>query len=453
MPQHEQDGATFHAHCCPCGNHSSDGISRRGFIGGAAALGGIALTGLTWSALAAAENEEFQPPQRRPLVVKPLLCYRLPTRRSQTSWREWGGVHTQQDLDKEIAHIKGELDKLQAEADFPVKFLPLAAVQNPAELAGMKEELDSADLSLIYASGGGTDLLHAAVKRGQGRDHLLPPQVGTGILVVRDHQPRLSPPAHRHARPQRASTTRTWSSTTRTEILWRLRIVVRPAEHHRQPDLGRRRPRRLGHARRPETGQGPLQARHPHRLLRRTGQADQGGPGRSGRRRAARRRAEAYLKLPGTTLETERKFVDNAFLLEQVFRGLMKQADCRAMTINSCMGTIMPISETTACLPLSTLNDDGYMAFCESDFVVVPGGHAPAEHRRPAAVPERSDLSARRPDHAGPLHRPAEDGRQDDRAGADPDPLRVGLRRRPEGRDAQGAEVVTNIIPDFKAER
>ena len=45
------------------------------------------------------------------------------------------------------------------------------------------------------------------------------------------------------------------------------------------------------------------------------------------------------------------------------------------MTINGCMSTIMPISETTACLPLSTLNDDGYMAFCESDFVVIPGGH------------------------------------------------------------------------------
>jgi hypothetical protein len=38
------------------------------------------------------------------------------------------------------------------------------------------------------------------------------------------------------------------------------------------------------------------------------------------------------------------------------------------------MGTIMPIAETTACLPLSLLNDEGYMAFCESDFVVIPSG-------------------------------------------------------------------------------
>ena len=34
----------------------------------------------------------------------------------------------------------------------------------------------------------------------------------------------------------------------------------------------------------------------------------------------------------------------------------------------------MPMAETTACLPLSLLNDDGYLAFCESDFVVIPSG-------------------------------------------------------------------------------
>jgi len=52
----------------------------------------------------------------------------------------------------------------------------------------------------------------------------------------------------------------------------------------------------------------------------------------------------------------------------------MKQAGTRALTINGCMGTIMPLAETSACLTLSTLNDDGYLAFCESDFVVIPSG-------------------------------------------------------------------------------
>ena len=35
---------------------------------------------------------------------------------------------------------------------------------------------------------------------------------------------------------------------------------------------------------------------------------------------------------------------------------------------------LMPMAETTACLTLSLLNDAGYMAFCESDFVVIPAG-------------------------------------------------------------------------------
>jgi L-fucose isomerase-like protein len=38
------------------------------------------------------------------------------------------------------------------------------------------------------------------------------------------------------------------------------------------------------------------------------------------------------------------------------------------------MGTIMPIAETTACLTLSTLNDAGFQAYCESDFVLIPSG-------------------------------------------------------------------------------
>ncbi|HNR36304.1 MAG TPA: sugar isomerase, partial [Candidatus Hydrogenedentes bacterium] len=33
-----------------------------------------------------------------------------------------------------------------------------------------------------------------------------------------------------------------------------------------------------------------------------------------------------------------------------------------------------PMSETTACMPLSLINDEGLLAFCESDFVVIPSG-------------------------------------------------------------------------------
>jgi hypothetical protein len=38
------------------------------------------------------------------------------------------------------------------------------------------------------------------------------------------------------------------------------------------------------------------------------------------------------------------------------------------------MTKILPIAQTTPCLALSLLNDEGLMAFCESDFVVIPAG-------------------------------------------------------------------------------
>jgi L-fucose isomerase-like protein len=94
---------------------------------------------------------------------------------------------------------------------------------------------------------------------------------------------------------------------------------------------------------------------------------------RSATKRAGER-AGAYLQDSGLTLETDRAFVDNAFLLEDVFRKVMDNAGCRAITISGCMGTIMPLAETSACLTLSLLNDAGYLAFCESDFVVIPAG-------------------------------------------------------------------------------
>jgi L-fucose isomerase-like protein len=84
--------------------------------------------------------------------------------------------------------------------------------------------------------------------------------------------------------------------------------------------------------------------------------------------------AEDYLRGPGVTLETTRPFVQRAFLLCEVFRDLLDEAEADAITINNCMTTIMPVSQTTACLPLTLLNDDGFLAFCESDFVAIPAG-------------------------------------------------------------------------------
>ena len=82
-------------------------------------------------------------------------------------------------------------------------------------------------------------------------------------------------------------------------------------------------------------------------------------------------------------------------MLYDVFKDLMREHDATAFTVKSCMGTIIPMSETTACLPLELLNDEGLIAFCESDFVIIPAGLAAAPHRRQTRLPAQLDFPAR----------------------------------------------------------
>lgn len=90
--------------------------------------------------------------------------------------------------------------------------------------------------------------------------------------------------------------------------------------------------------------------------------------------KGAQQQAEEYLGQEGISLQTDKKFVVNAFLLYNVFKDLMKEYEAGAITIAECLTTILPIAETTPCLPLSLLNDEGLLAFCESDFAVIPAG-------------------------------------------------------------------------------
>lgn len=78
---------------------------------------------------------------------------------------------------------------------------------------------------------------------------------------------------------------------------------------------------------------------------------------------AAEKCARRYLAMPGTTMSTKLPFVTNAFVLYRLFLELLREHDAQAFTVKSCMSTIIPMSETTACLTLSLMNDDGLMAY------------------------------------------------------------------------------------------
>jgi hypothetical protein len=355
--------------CCGCSSQDISELTRRTFLEGAA-LGGTALTGLSWSALAAGREDLPSPPSRWPVVVKPVLIYSVPTHRPQTSWRNWGGIQSEADAGQESERIVKDFERIKVKADFPVKFLPLSLVKDVNAIHRIPD-VKTADVLLVYAAGGELNGIESLGKHiiiflrhrsgpvslwyeiisprylRQHSDDTKVAAVDSGDVIV-DSLDELSLRLRslcglvntRGARIVAVGGAGAWAHgkdvVDMVKAKWKLDIRELPYE-----ELG---------------------------SLIKTARADRAAVA------LANQRAEAYLKQPGTTLETARPFVQNAMLLDQIFRGILVDQKCRAITINQCMGTIMPLAETSACLALSTLNDDGFLAFCESDFVVIPAG-------------------------------------------------------------------------------
>ena len=362
--------------CCPCGHqHSAGGINRRDFLQGVGtiALASTAITGLSWKAVSAAEQNEMVP-ERRALKVKPILVYSTPQRRHQWSWRSWGGIQTQQDAEQELGLIKRELNDLKANADFPVEFMRPEGIKGAGDLSRLSD-LDKADVYLIYAAGGGMDTFAKLAERGKDIIFFCRHKSGPVYLWYEIISPRYLR-QHTDTLAVEGIDDGDVVIDSQDEILWRLRALcgLRNTMGTRIIAIGGpgawAQPRGVVPELVRKIWQFDIQTVSYDELgkLIKEARADQNAVKR------AHNRAGRYLKSRGTKLETERQFVDNCFLLEQVFRGIMKKADCQAITINGCMGTIIPIAETTACLTLSLLNDAEYLAFCESDFVVIPSG-------------------------------------------------------------------------------
>ena len=366
---------TSDCHCCG-GNHIRNEISRRKFVQvtGTGALGTVALSGLSWAALVGDQDAEKIVPQRKPLVAKPILTYEVPTRRPQTSWRSWGGIQTEEDAGEEITRITGELKKLSTLADFPVSFLPVTGVRNKEDLNNIKD-LKSADLLIIYAAGGGQDMFDVLNKTGKNIIFFCRHESGPVYLWYEIISPRYLR-QHTDKLAVKGIDENDVVIDNQDELLWRLRalcglkntvgsgiLTIGGAGAWSQPldvvmkSVSNKYRFDITNISYDELGKLIAEAKKDNSVISR-----------------AKRNTDSYLLDPGIRLETERKYVENCFVLEDVFIRLLEKFDCRAITINNCMGTIMPLSETTACLTLSLLNDAGYLAYCESDFVVVPMG-------------------------------------------------------------------------------
>jgi hypothetical protein len=382
MAAHEGQGdGQRHRGCCGCegcGSAAASGFTRRDFLRAGVALGGVAMTGLTWSRLAAAEGAagaEPEAPPRKELVVLPILTYAIPRRRNQTSWRSWGGIQTEQHAEEEVKRIGGELKKLAGNADFPVRFLDVARARNGNDVKKALDAAKDADACIIYAAGGGSGMFNMVVQTGKDVIFFCRHKSGPVYLWYEILSPRY---LHQHTDKLAMEGVDNQDVVVDRpgEIAWRLRALcgLRNTQGTRILAIGG--PSGWGPSGRnaPDLSRDKLAFDIRTVTYKDLAQLIQAAMKDPKVMQAAGDRAAAYLDDKSVTLETKREFVVNAFVLDSIFRRLMAQAQARAITVNACMGTIMPMSKTTACLTLSTLNDAGYLAFCESDFVVIPSG-------------------------------------------------------------------------------
>jgi len=363
---------------------SAHSVNRREFLSmtTVSLAGGVLGLGSLASAGAGRDGWDAMKPLVRTgkaLTIQPVLMYRVAEKKPETSWKAWGGVQTDQAAATEAQKIAGELDALASRADVPLKILPIVKVKSALDAA--KAHGQNYDVIVVYAGSGPGDLLQACFAPKKDRDTVIFVRHRSGTTYY--WYEALSTKYLQTGRPAAGRNSYLDHGPVHVddvvvddydELLWRLRAL-----YGLKNFIGTRIVA-VGGPWGKYSPDAPTVAREKYRFDIIDVPYDEVGPRIKAAREnrdtvaAAQRWAEAYLALPGTTLSTTKEFVTNAFVLYGLFKDLMREHEASAFTIRNCMSTIMPMAQTTPCLTLSLLNDDGLMAFCESDFVIIPAG-------------------------------------------------------------------------------
>lgn len=355
-------------------------LNRRSFLG--MTTRAIAATGMssfsalypaaeaTWNANLWNPEEAFRV-SGKTLRVQPLLMYRVAEKKEASSWKSWGGVQTEKAASEELTRISEELNSVARRAPFPLEMLPVIKITTETEATQVGKR--DYDVLLLYAAAGPGRLFQACLSgradkvifvRHRSRPTYYWYEALSVQYLTTDDQEL----------PQQRPSIHDVVVDDSQDLLWRLRalyavksllgsriVALGGAGGKYSPDA----PRLAGEKYKIEIidiGYDAVASRIREALT------DNGSVSR------AQQWADVYLSLANTTLATDKKFVLNAFLLYGIFKDLMRENGASAFTIKDCMRTIMPMAQTTACLTLSLLNDEGLLAFCESDFVIIPSG-------------------------------------------------------------------------------
>jgi len=305
--------------------------------------------------------------------VKPILVYRFFEKREKSSWRPWGGIQSRRDLEEEVERINNELKDLRERADFQLNILPLSTISNIEEAEKIDEKMD---VVLIYPSSGSSQLLNKLSTMGKWTLFFIRHRSGPVYLWYEIIHPRFLR-NHTDQIVYRDIGIDDIVIDDYQLLLKRLRALYGLKNTLNSKIIAIDGPSGWGYL---GYINGPYLARKKWNLdiitvtYRELEKRLRKAKSNQELVRLAEREAREYLDKYNVNLKTDFKFVVNAFILYYVFKDLLKEYNANAITVKECMGTIMPIAETTACLVLSMLNDDGYLAFCESDFVVIPSG-------------------------------------------------------------------------------
>lgn len=368
--------------CCSSGLHRAGealiraSLSRRALIGGvsSAAIGSWMLAGGAEQARAqSGETGQAVIKPAQELIVQPVLAYELHKRREQTSWRPWGGLMSEDDVAREVKRIEDELRETARAHGLKIKLLPAIAVRTVEQ--AKQAAAAQCDAMLIYASNGSMGVLDALMSPDRPTIFFLRHNSGPVSLWYEILHPHFMRRASDEYKIKQIDVDDVVVDEY-GDLAWRLRALaaLRMTLGQRIMAVGGAGGWGAGHK------LAPPVARDRWRLdIRDVSYEDLGKRIEKYRQDAgavakARKEAADYLAQPGVTLKCDREAVENAFVLYHVFKDIMAENEATAMTIQHCMGTVMPISKTTACLPLSLINDEGLLAFCESDFVVIPAG-------------------------------------------------------------------------------
>jgi len=358
-------------------------MNRREFVELTTASIASGILGIGASAHADSSIEGWNPDKPliatgKKLSVQPVLMYRIPQRRQATSWKSWGGVQTEQAAEEEAKRISQELTSLSAGADFPFVILPVAKVKTVEE--ALQVHGNDYDVIVAYPATGSGDLLKACFAREKDKDTIIFARHRSGpvyywyealsinYLATNDEPEQNNAANHGNVHVDDVVV------DDMQELLWRMRALYGVKNF-----IGARIVA-LGGPWGKYSPEAPEVARDKYKIEIIEVGYDVAAPRIKSISKDPKLIAKAeqwtdrYLSLPDTTLMTDKKFIVNAFLLYHAFKSLMLEHNASAFTIKSCMSEILPIAETTPCLTLSLLNDEGLLAFCESDFVVIPSG-------------------------------------------------------------------------------